>query len=551
VEPIRSRVVEPRRRPALSRSRDAGRKAGAEQQGRRLPAWLSDVRVLVAGLTVIAAGLRVATATRSLFGDELSTHWVVTEHGFFEVVSIVHANWEITPPLYFLLAWLTTWPDVSPVLLRLPSLVAGIAAVPLVYLLGKWTFGRTTGVVAAALTAFSPFMIFYSSEARAYELMIVLVVVSTLALLKAAEERRTRWWAAYAISSCAAMYSHYTAVFPLLCQFLWLLWAHPAARKPALQANLGAAMAFLPWFSGVRKDFSSPTTEVLSALTPFNLDSARISLQHWSVGHPFAYPRTALRELPGDVALVMLAAGVLIGLFGVIGALLASRPCNGSFSSRPRAWLIVLLALSVPAGEAVASALGDNLFGTRNLAASWPAFAVALAALVTAAGRLRVLAVALVVGAFAIGGAKMVDSSMKRPDFAAAAAFVETSAGAGDIVIDGAVIAVTPGPLSPLDVELDGSAGVFRVGAPQQRRHPFRLADPILPTDEAVRRAVDSAENGRIFLVMLDPETTLGDAPLPAAVTDALPPRYRLRQVREYPGMVDVLVLVYGPGDRR
>ena len=47
-------------------------------------------------------------------------------------------------------------------------------------------------------------------------------------------------------------------------------------------------------------------------------------------------------------------------------------------------WSIVL-AVSVPAGEALASLLGSNLFSTRNLAASWPAFALCLAALVSGA----------------------------------------------------------------------------------------------------------------------------------------------------------------------
>ncbi len=51
------------------------------------------------------------------------------------------------------------------------------------------TVGRRAALVAAALTALSPFLIFYSAEARGYELMIALVLVSTLALLRAVEQR--------------------------------------------------------------------------------------------------------------------------------------------------------------------------------------------------------------------------------------------------------------------------------------------------------------------------------------------------------------------------
>ena len=80
--------------------------------------------------------------------------------------------------------------------------------------------------------------------------------------------------------------------------------------------------------------------------------------------------------------------------------------------------LVVVLAVSVPVGEALVSAVGSNLFGTRNLAASWPAFALCLAALLVAAGpRLGIAAAALAIGAFAIGGVKMLDRDFRRPDF--------------------------------------------------------------------------------------------------------------------------------------
>ena len=231
------------------------------------------------------------TATQPLFGDELSTHWVVSAHGFFEVVSVVHADWEITPPLYFLLAWLTTIPDVSAELLRLPSLVAGIAVIPLVYLLGTRTVGRPAALVASALTALSPFMIFYSAEARSYQLMIVL-----LAALddRAAGGRARRASALVDRIRRLFVRGHVRALhrgLRLAAQFLWVLWAVPRARKAALLANFGALVAYLPWLSGIRNDLSSPTTEILSALSPFTFRAVRMSLQHWSIGHPFVLRR--------------------------------------------------------------------------------------------------------------------------------------------------------------------------------------------------------------------------------------------------------------------
>jgi mannosyltransferase len=509
-----------------------------------------EVPLLVGLITLVGGALRVASVGQPLYGDELSTHWVVSEHGFFDVLSVVHANWEITPPLYFLLSWLTTLPDVTPELLRLPSLLAGIAAIPLVYQLGERTVGRPAAVVATALTALSPFMIFYSTEARSYQLLIVLVLLSTIALLAAIADGRARWWIAYGAFSCAAMYTHYTGAYALLGQFLWVLWAYPHARRSALLANVGAVIAYLPWFSGLRKDLSSPTTDILSALSPFTADSVRISLQHWSVGHPFAYPGTGMRDLPGELALLMLAGGVVIALAGLLRSTVhASRRLRAATPNR-RVVLILVLAVSVPVGEALTSAVGDDVFGTRNLAASWPAFGLALGALLAAAGpRLRFAAVALVLGAFAIGAAKMIEAPFQRPAFDAAADFIDREAAPGDVVLDAVVFGVTPGPLSSLDAELDGSISVFRVGAPLQRERPFTVDDRIIPTDEAVQRAVNRANGRRLFLVSVGPDTPLLLSLVREVVAAALPADYRRVTARSYPGIVNLDVVVYAAAD--
>src|SRR5919202_5885455 len=192
----------------------------------------------VAAVTLAGAALRVATAHQSLFADELSTYWIVSTRGLRGVLSTVHSNAEITPPLSFVLGWLATRIDLTPEMLRLPSLVAGIATIPILYRLGVRTVGRAAGAVGASLTALAPFMIYYSAEARGYALVMAFVALATLTMLIAVDSGRARWWVAYAASSGTAIYTHYTCVFVLGVGLLWLLWAHPEARRPALLANL-------------------------------------------------------------------------------------------------------------------------------------------------------------------------------------------------------------------------------------------------------------------------------------------------------------------------
>ncbi len=494
--------------------------------------------LVVAALTALGFAIRLQVAGESVFADELATYWIVSAHDLPGVVSVVHTDAEITPPLSFLLSWLTTRIDLTPELLRAPALVAGTATIPVIYLLGLRTIGRGAALVAAALTALAPFMIYYSAEARGYGVAVLLVTLSTLAMLAALGDGRVRWWVLYAACSCAAVYTHYTSVFPLAVQVGWLFWTHRSAWRAALLANAAAVVCFLPWLSGLVNDFQSPTADILDLLSPFNPNTVRITLEHWSVGYPYSV--VPLRDLPGVVALVFL----VLAVGAAVGDLAFAR-ADGHRRSRlarvdGRVWLIVGLALSAPVGEALVSAVGTNLFGVRNLAVSWPGFALALAALLMAAGpRLRFAVAALLVASFALGAVKMLEPRFQRPDYHGAAKFIQREASVGDVVLDGAVI--SPGPVGGIDVPLGRSYRVLRVGAPQQRDHPFSVFDPVLSLAEVSRRAVAAAAGRRIVVLSMVTATRDDDERARARLL----PGYRRVLRRSYPGIVSLDVAIY------
>jgi hypothetical protein len=502
--------------------------------------------LLVVALTAVGLGLRLAVAHQSLFADELSTYWIITAHGLGGVLSTVHSDAEITPPLYFVASWLTSQISHSPELVRAPSLIAGTATIPIVYLLGLRTLGRRAALVAAAVTTFAPFMVYYSTEARGYALMMALTALSTLAMLIGIDRGGARWWVLYGLASVGAAYSHYTCFFALAVQFLWLWLAHPEARRPALYANGGAAVLYLPWITGLVNDFTSPTSKILSALSPFNAHSIRLIVEHWTVGYPYSTV-AGLTQLPGKPALVLLALGLLAGVVGLV----RSHPRLPALDSR--LVLVIALFLSVPVCEAVISAVTTHLFAVRNLAAAWPAMALLTGALVIAAGpRVRLLATLFVVAAFAIGGVKMLQDRYARPNFQAAANFVHSHAAGTDAVIDDSGL-LSPGPLTGFDAASKRRALVFRAGAPRERDHPFGFADPIVPTQQAIDGAVAAAHGGRIYHVELFPNTSGGRSPIETlrSVSDAaghFPPGYRLVETRIYPGIVNVAVQVYAKG---
>jgi 4-amino-4-deoxy-L-arabinose transferase-like glycosyltransferase len=504
--------------------------------------------VVLAILAIAGIVLRAIVAGQSLFADELSTYWISATHGFSGVVSLMYgtphiAHPEITPPLYFLAAWLTSQFGHSPEWLRAPALIAGAVTIPLVYVLGARTVGRRAASLATAVTALSPFMIYYSAEARAYGLMMALLLGSTIAMLLAIETRRTRWWILYAVCSCAAFYTHYTCAFVLAVQFAWLVWAHPDARRAALIANVAAAAAVLPWLPGLLNDFRSPTLKILSALSPFTAHEIRLDLEHWAVGYPYTLAG-GLRALPGTPALFMIGIAAFIG---VTGCLVRVRGRRLAELDR-RVVLVVALALSVPVGEAIVSLGGNHIFGVRNLAASWPFLTLACASVVAAGPRWAALSASfLAVVGFGIGAAKMLSGRFDRPDYQASADYVAANARPGDVVLD-ETGSLSPGPLTGLDVALNRPLPVVRAEAPAERGHPYDFGDRIVPLQQAIRTAVARAGGHRVFLVTNTYRTE--ETPLAArlnAVNGRFPSPYRLVAQRSWPGIGGTQVRVYSP----
>jgi hypothetical protein len=365
--------------------------------------------------------------------------------------------------------------------------------------------------------------------------MLVLVLLSTLSLLAALDRRRTRWWVAYGACTAAAAYAHYTCVFALGVQLAWVLWAHPEARRPALIANGAAAVAFLPWLPGLIDDLGMPDSRIMSELSPVTPHTARLAIEHWSVGYPYVLSTSELRDLPGVPGLALQALGLALGIAGA------------AWRRRPRIdrrhVLVLAMALSAPLGEAAASLAGTNMLSARNLAVSWPWFALVLATVLVAAGpRLRWLAAGLVIAGFALGAAKMVDPDFRRPDFDAAADLIDRAAAPRDAIVDGAVAFISPGPLSGLDAALDRPHRIVRAGAPQQREGNFRIGDPILPPEEVVRRATDGG--GRVFLVV--PGQVASAAPWDPLLA-AAPGGYRRARTHVTRGFIPLAVHVYEP----
>lgn len=191
---------------------------------------------ILLGVTALAAALRFATLdAQSWWNDEAVTVHLLGQ-GLGGLLSDIPDS-ESTPPLYYLLAWL--WSQLfgtGEVGLRSLSALIGVATVPAAFAAGAELVSRRAGLVAAALVATSPLLVWYSQEARAYALLVLLATLS-LWLAGRALRGDGRALAGWAGVAALALLTHYFALFVVVPEALWLL-AATRRRRPVVSAAL-------------------------------------------------------------------------------------------------------------------------------------------------------------------------------------------------------------------------------------------------------------------------------------------------------------------------
>jgi 4-amino-4-deoxy-L-arabinose transferase-like glycosyltransferase len=392
--------------------------------------------LIVGALTLLAVALRLSPLQVSLHDDELFLYAIVKDQSLGDVLSIVHDT-EKTPPLGFVLSWLFARGDDLTIPLRIPSLLAGIASVPLVYLLGRRTVGRAAATVAAAWFAISPFQIYYATGSRSYALVTAFVVVATLALLLALEQRRRQWWVLYVLAAVAAVYTHYISALVLVPQAAWALWTHRETAREQLLANAAVVVAFLPWLPSfiVQARHSDAEAAFIATIAPVEPATiARVTTRPL-----FGHPDLPMEELPGYLpeALILTALGAALVVTGYRWVAAGRAP------SPPRAGgLLALLAIFPLVALILYSLRPDTSFLLpRNLIVAVPYALLLIGWLLT---RPRpIVATGLSVVALAglgAGTVKIQDPDYQPPDGRDVAGFIDAHAPPNAAYVDSQIV---------------------------------------------------------------------------------------------------------------
>jgi mannosyltransferase len=380
----------------------------SEENGPRAIADARRAWIAVCALTALAAVLRLATlGLQSYELDEAATLFVI--RGSFTHMLHGIARYEATPPLYYVLAW--GWArafGTGEAGLRLLSAIAGAATVPVVYALGRTLASRRIGLVAAAIVATSPYLVFYSQEARSYALFALLSTAGVLCCVRALQSPGVRTFALWAGVSIAAIATHYFALFPWLGQAV-VLAVFRAPRRLLARSMAAVGVAAVPLLVLARYQAADGRASWIGEGSL--LQRVRVTAETFTLGATFK------GSLPHSVLVVSGLLAVVIASAIVAAAVLLIR--RAAADERRAAEIAVLIAV-VAIGVPLVGALGGvDYFVHKNLIPLVPLLAVVPAAGLGCrrAGRAGIAgAIVLVLAGLALTTMSFAAPSLRRPD---------------------------------------------------------------------------------------------------------------------------------------
>jgi 4-amino-4-deoxy-L-arabinose transferase-like glycosyltransferase len=146
-------------------------------------------------------------------------------------------------PLHYSLVWgITRFARPTPFTLRFVPALCGTLMVPTIYFLARQMLARSTALLAAAFTACSAFMLFYSRDAKMYMLAWLFVALNTACLLWWFRSRKSTAWLCWIATGSAACGLHFSSAVPVAISVLLLLTQRTVRWQMVLLWTLGVVL---------------------------------------------------------------------------------------------------------------------------------------------------------------------------------------------------------------------------------------------------------------------------------------------------------------------
>ena len=350
-------------------------------------------------------------------------------------------NTDVHPPLYFSVLWVADRLfGTGELAMRSPSILAGTLVIPAAYVAARDLWDRRSGLVAAALAAVAPILVWYSQEVRMYSMFMLFALVAIWGQARVMRRGSQQDWAIFTLASAALVWTEYFGLFQVVTQqlvFAWLAWSRRRDRERLSRLLVPWALAtfallaflapLLPFMShqflvnqNAGKGFGGPSQVGLSGAQAISVYTVLTNFAWAIIGYHSAAVMAAL--------VALWPIGILLALF------LLGR--NITFST-----VVVVASAVLPALLLLGIGLFKrNLFDVRYISGVVVALLLLVARGITGGSRsIRVQAVACVVvaGIFAVSlGDEQVNGSNPRLyDFAGALKAVEHRAHPGDVIL--------------------------------------------------------------------------------------------------------------------
>jgi mannosyltransferase len=190
---------------------------------------------ILLSLTIVGLILRFFNlGFNSLWLDEASTYTFASMSlpGIWQATTAGEFN----PPLFYWIEHIMLSFGNNEVVLRFVPALLGVLTIPLLYLAGKEFVDRNVGIIAAAACAFSPFLLYYSQEARAYSMALFFIAFAMVFFLRALKTNEITHWVLFGLLSALAFWSHFYTLVVIGALVLYAL----IVKIPDIRKDIGS-----------------------------------------------------------------------------------------------------------------------------------------------------------------------------------------------------------------------------------------------------------------------------------------------------------------------
>lgn len=333
------------------------------------------VALTLTGIILVGTGLRFTGLEKeSLWFDEACS-WYTASHPTLSEVVTHDRSWHLHPPAYFLsLHFAIALAGDSEIALRFPSAIAGVLAIPLMFIIAARVYSSREGLIAAGLFATLWCPVYFAQEARPYALLMFFLLLATAVWTYLIDRLRARGTVpyglltAYAALAALSCYTHYFGIVFIGLQAILtvlLLYPHRPALIAAGCAYAAAASLYLPWLPSLWSHLTDPA--IGHTRPDQNIVTSFFAYLYFLFNHSYAL-----------LGLVLVLYASLIARSVRRRAGPGGEPLPSAFWKSPGFVLILWLVLPLTIAY-LKSVSSPSVFTTRNLLISMPAAYLLLA----------------------------------------------------------------------------------------------------------------------------------------------------------------------------